>query len=175
MRIALFSLLLIFMAPAMAQIYKYTDDNGNTVFTNQPPDGVAADTVELPPANTVNIRTPEPPPPMENELNSSQQRQPYRSLSIGGIPDEQALRANNGTFVVNAQLDPPLQKGHQIRFLLDGIPQAEPSSATSLQLNNVDRGTHLLEIEVLSNGQVVQRTGEQFTVQRIHTSSPARP
>jgi hypothetical protein len=76
--------------------------------------------------------------------------------------------------VVNAQLDPPLKQGHQIRFLLDGVPQAEPSSTTALQLVNVDRGTHLLEIQVLSGGQVVQQAEEQFTVQRVHTSSPAR-
>jgi len=174
MRIALFSLLLVLMTPAMAQIYKYTDDKGNTVFTNQPPKGVDANAVDLPPANTVNIKTPDAPPPLANEQSSEGQQQPYRSLAIGGIPDEQALRANSGTFVVNAQLDPPLKQGHQIRFLLDGVPQAEPSSTTALQLVNVDRGTHLLEVQVLSGGQVVQQAEEQFTVQRVHTSSPAR-
>lgn len=174
MRIALFSLLLVVMAPAMAKIYQYTDDKGNTVFTNQPPKGVAVEAVDLPPANTVNIQTPEPPPPLSDQQDGErQQQQPYRSLAIGGIPDEQALRANNGTFIVNAQLDPPLKEGHQVRFLLDGVPQGEPASTTALQLTNVDRGTHLLEVEVLSGGQVVQRAKEQFTVQRVHTSSPA--
>lgn len=174
MRIALFSLLLVLMAPAMAQIYKYTDDKGNTVYTNQPPEGVSADTVDLPPANTVNIRTPEPPPPLSSEQSGGDQQPAYASLSIGGIPDEQALRANNGTFVVNAQLNPPLKQGHRVRFLLDGDPQGEPGSGTALQLTNVDRGTHLLEVEVLDGDQVVQRAQEQFTVQRVHTSSPAR-
>lgn len=175
MRIALFSLLLVLTAPALAQIYKYTDDKGNTVYTNQPPDGVAVDSVDLPPANTVDIKTPEALPPLSDEQQNAQQQQPYRSLAIGGIPDEQALRANNGTFIVNAQLNPPLQEGHQIRFLLDGMPQAAPSANTSLQLNNIDRGKHLLEVEVLSGGKVVQRAKEQFTVQRVHTSGPARP
>jgi len=174
MRIALFSLLLVLIAPAMAQIYKYTDDKGNTVFTNQPPEGVEANAVDLPPANTVDIKTPAAPPPLANEQSSGERQRPYRSVAIGGIPDEQALRANSGTFIVNAQLDPPLKQGHQIRFLLDGVPQAEPSSTTALQLINVDRGTHLLEVQVLSGGQVVQQAEEQFTVQRVHTSSPAR-
>lgn len=172
MRLALLSLLLIATAPALAQIYKYTDDKGNTVFTNQPPEGVAADKVELPPANTVDIRTPSPPPPLERDEENSQQA--YQSLSIGGIPNEQALRANNGTFIVTAQLEPPLRQGHQILFLLDGIPQAEPSRNTALQLNNIDRGTHVVEVQVLSGEQVVQRSAQEFTVQRIHTSSPAR-
>ncbi len=172
MRIALLSLLILATAPALAQIYKYTDDKGNTVFTNKPPEGVAADTVDLPPANTVNIRTPAPPPPLASDQDGDQP-QPYRSLTIGGIPDEQALRANNGTFTVSAQLDPPLYRGHRVRFLLDGIPQAAPSSNTSLLLHNIDRGTHLLEVEVLNGDQVVQRSAEEFTVQRVNTSSPA--
>lgn len=172
MRLALFSLLLLITAPALAQIYKYTDEKGNTVFTNQPPEGIAVDTIELPPANTVDIRTPPPPPPLERDEDRSQQ--PYQNLSIGGIPDEQALRANNGTFVVTAQLDPPLRQGHQIRFLLDGIPQAEPSASTALQLNNVDRGTHVVEVQVLSGERVVQRSAKEFTVQRVHTSNPGR-
>lgn len=172
MRIALFGLLLALTVPAQAQIYKYTDDKGNTVFTNQPPEGVAAESVDLPPANTVDIKVPEAPPPLTEEQAGGRQ-QAYRSLSIGGIPDEQALRANNGTFVVNAQLDPPLRQNHRIRFLLDGEPQGEPSSSTSLQLTHVDRGTHLIEVEVLRGEQVIQRASEQFTVQRVHTSSPA--
>lgn len=173
MRIALFSLLLVVTAPAMAEIYKYNDSKGNTVFTNQPPDGVAVQSIDLPPANTVDISTPDALPPLADQPEGGSAQRPYRSLSIAGVPDEQALRANNGTFVVTAELDPPLRKGHQVLFLLDGKPQGAPSSSTSLQLNNVDRGGHLLEVEVLSGTDVVQRAGEQFTVQRVNTSSPA--
>ncbi|MGK9066170.1 DUF4124 domain-containing protein [Stutzerimonas chloritidismutans] len=173
MRIALLSLLVLLSAPAMAQIYKYTDERGNTVFTNQPPEGVAADQVKLPPANTVDIRTPEPPPPLSVDTQEKQE-QPYASLAIGGIPDEEALRANNGSFMATAEMNPPLRSGHLLRFLLDGTPLAAPSASTSMQLNNVDRGTHRLEVEVLANGQVIQRTSQTFTVQRVHTSSPGR-
>ena len=37
MRPLLICLLLSLALPASAQIYKYTDANGNTVFTDQPP------------------------------------------------------------------------------------------------------------------------------------------
>lgn len=173
MRSLLVCLLLTLALPASAQIYKYIDANGNTVFTNQPPRGVEADEVKLPPANTVNISLPEQPAPLDDD-RQTESSSPYRSLSIGGIPDDEALRANNGTFTVTVQLDPPLFQGHRVRFLLDGIPQAPASRSTSLQLNNVDRGTHRLEVEVLDNEQVVQQALKTFTVQRIHTSSPAR-
>lgn len=172
MRSALLSLLLILSLPALAEIYKYTDAQGNTVFTNQPPEGVQADTVNLPPANTVNIRTPEPPPPLPDRQQGRQS--PYQTLMLNGIPDDEALRANNGTFVVSAMLEPSLQPGHTLRFLLDGIPQGAPSPATSLQLNNIERGDHRLQVEVLSGERVVQRSDAiPFTIQRVNTSSPA--
>ncbi|EIK54525.1 hypothetical protein YO5_17205 [Stutzerimonas stutzeri TS44] len=171
MRHALFGLLLILSAPAIAEIYTYTDAQGNTVYTNQPPDGIKAERVELPPPNTVEIQVPSTPAPLPTDAEAGQA---YRSLALAGIPDEAALRANNGTFVVSAVLEPPLQRGHQLRFVLDGMPQATASQATSLQLNNVARGEHRLQVEVLSNGRVIQRSEPQsFTVQRVHTSSPA--
>lgn len=172
MRHALLGLLLIISAPAIAEIYKYTDAQGNTVFTNQPPEGISAERVELPPANTVTIQPSAAPPPLPTSDPAGQA--PYQRLTVAGVPDEAALRANNGTFVVSAELAPPLQRGHQLRFLLDGIPQAAPGNATSLQLNNVERGEHRLEVEVLRNGRVIQRSEPAvFTVQRVNTSSPA--
>ena len=90
------------------------------------------------------------------------------------LADAEALRANNGTFVVSALLEPPLQPGHTLRFMLDGIPQAAASAATSLQLNNVERGDHRLHVEVLSGERIIQRSEPVlFTVQRVNTSSPA--
>ncbi|MCK8659275.1 DUF4124 domain-containing protein, partial [Pseudomonas umsongensis] len=50
----LFILLLIAL-PATAQIYKYTDAQGNTAYSNQPPDGVTAQPVELPPLNLADV------------------------------------------------------------------------------------------------------------------------
>ena len=62
MRRMLTCLLLILALPASAQIYKYTDANGNTVFTNQPPDGQNAEAVELPATNTVEAQPLTQPP-----------------------------------------------------------------------------------------------------------------
>jgi|GEM_PF-3755187 len=52
LRIVLFALL-AFCAPASAQIYQYTDANGNTVFSDQAPEGKQAQFVELPPINSM--------------------------------------------------------------------------------------------------------------------------
>ncbi|PYC23592.1 DUF4124 domain-containing protein [Aquipseudomonas alcaligenes] len=171
MRLLTACLLCALALPAVAQIYKYTDANGNTVFTNQPPEGQAAETVELPPTNTVQAQPVESAAPTDAPAASAQ---PYGVLALTDLPSEEALRANNGTFSVGVQIDPRLQPGHSLRLLLDGQPYGQPSNVPRLQLVNVDRGEHSLAVEVLSGGQSLQRSASvTFTVQRVNTSSPA--
>ncbi|MCF4998369.1 DUF4124 domain-containing protein, partial [Pseudomonas syringae] len=44
-------LLLLIALPTAAQIYKYIDASGNTVYSDHAPDGVPAQPVDLPPLN----------------------------------------------------------------------------------------------------------------------------
>ncbi|QNH07205.1 DUF4124 domain-containing protein [Pseudomonas sp. B11D7D] len=174
MRPLLACLLLALALPASAQIYKYTDANGNTVFTNQPPDGTPAESVNLPPTNTVEMQTPNIPATQDN--TPAQSEAPYSVLSLTGIPDDEAMRANNGTFIVGVNIQPRLQPGHQLRLILDGNPYGQASNVPSLQLTNLDRGEHSLAVAVVAGERIVQQSNsETFTVQRISINSPARP
>ncbi|MVW74511.1 DUF4124 domain-containing protein [Pseudomonas xionganensis] len=171
MRLLVACLLLSLALPAAAQIYKYTDAHGNTVFTDQPPEGQAAENVELAPTNSVDMQVPAlpaaSPDPVESKL-------PYSTLALTDIPDDEALRANNGTFSVGVQIEPRLRPGHRLRLLLDGQPYGKPSNGPRLQLTEIDRGEHSLAVEVLSGEQQLQQSpAVTFTLQRVHTSSPA--
>lgn len=172
MRLLTFCLLCTLALPAAAQIYKYTDANGNTVFTNQPPEGQSSESVELKPTNTVEVQKPvagkEPARPADD-------LPPYRELVLTDIPTDEALRANNGNFSVGVKILPRLQSGHAFRLLLDGQPYGQPSNVPRLQLTNVDRGEHSLSVEVIAGERQVQQSPTVvFTVQRISVNSPAR-
>ncbi|MBV4548121.1 DUF4124 domain-containing protein [Pseudomonas triticicola] len=162
-------ILLLIALPAAAQIYKYTDANGNTAYSNQPPDGVQAQPVELPPLNRV-----EPQAPSAPQAPTAEQPQPprnaYEILELAGLPTDEALRANNGTFTVNVLLKPRLQPPHQLRLLLDDQPYGQPSNVPVLQLVNIDRGEHRLAVQVIDGQTVIQQSPPAvFTVQRVHT------
>ena len=162
-------ILLLIALPAAAQIYKYTDANGNTAYSNQPPDGVQAQPVELPPLNRV-----EPQAPVAPQAPTAEQPQPphnvYDILELAGLPTDEALRANNGTFTVNVLIKPRLQPPHQLRLLLDDQPYGQPSNVPVLQLINVDRGEHRLAVQVIDGQTVIQQSQPAvFTVQRVHT------
>lgn len=171
MRLLLTCLLMVLALPASAQIYKYTDAKGNTVFTNQPPDGIQAENVELPPTNTLEMQVPEVAP---SSPEPSPEQAPYRILRLTDIPTDEALRANNGTFNVGVYSEPALAPSHRLRLVLDGRPYGEPSPAPPLALHQLDRGEHSLAVQVLSGERVLQQSETlTFTVQRVNTSSPA--
>lgn len=160
-------LLLACAYDASAQIYKYTDANGNTVYSNHSPDGVKAQPVELPPLNSVQPQAPSA--PSSDTASRAPARNAYDVLELTGLPTEEALRANNGTFTVSVQIKPRLQPPHQLRLLLDDAPYGQPSNVPILQLVNVDRGEHRLAVQVIDGEAIIQQSpAVVFTVQRVH-------
>lgn len=155
--------------PAAAQIYKYTDADGNTAYSNQPPDGVPAQAVELPPLNRVERQNPASPDAPTPPAARDKPRNAYEELTLTDIPTEEALRANNGTFTVGVRAQPRLQSPHLFRLLLDGQPYGQPTNVPRLQLVNIDRGEHSLAVQVIDGENLVQQSDTlTFTVQRVH-------
>ena len=161
-------ILLLIALPAVAQIYKYTDANGNMVYSDHSPDGVHAQPVELPPLNRVEPQAPSAPPAPETD-NREPARNAYDILELAGLPTEEALRANNGTFTVNVLIKPRLRPPHQLRLVLDDEPYGQPSNVPILQLVNVDRGEHRLAVQVIDGQTVIQQSAPvPLSVQRVH-------
>ncbi|MBD9633162.1 DUF4124 domain-containing protein [Pseudomonas sp. PDM19] len=174
MRLILTALLLAAALPASAQIYKYTDANGKTVFTNQPPTNVDAKPVELPPTNTVGPQGPVAVPADSGTEN--QAAKAYAILALSNLPDDESLRQNNGTFIVNVVVQPALAAGHQLQLVLDGQPYGAPTTSTGIGVQNIDRGDHTMAVQVLQGSRVIQTSAPaSFTLQRISTNSPQRP
>jgi hypothetical protein len=168
MRSLLFCLLALLALPAAAQIYKYTDANGNTAYSNQPPQGVKAQTVELPPLNSIQgpQHSPQPTPTAPPAPTA---QPPYSVLELTGLPDDEALRANNGTFTVGVHLEPRLAANDSVQLLIDGQPYGQPSNVPRLQVVELDRGDHSIAVQVLNGDNVIQQSASQtLSVQRVH-------
>src|SRR5690606_36393997 len=102
----------------------------------------------------------------------------YRVLELANLPEDDALRANNGTFSVDVAIEPPLAAGHRLQLLLDGEAYGAAGTSTRFQLINIDRGEHSLAGAALSGDRVIQQsTARTFTVQRVNvnTSPALRP
>lgn len=176
MRQCLAFLLLVFALPAAAQIYKYTDASGNTAYSNQPPNGTKAETVELPPLNSVETVVPAAPPPLpatQNQNRNQQSAAAYQVLALKDLPEDEALRANNGSFTVGVAIEPRLQPGHLLQLVVDGAPYGQPTNIPRLQVVELDRGEHSLSVQVLENQRSIQQSETvNLTVQRVHVGRP---
>lgn len=176
MRKALLPLLLV-TVPVIAQpIYSYKDNNGNIVYTNQqPPANTQAEEVKLPKIQTMPAENLPKALKKETENNSQpNNKQPTISnVVISGIPSDEALRANNGTFTVTVSLNTAdsvtsLPATYLYALLLDGKLYAGPQADPKFILANIDRGTHSIQAQVVKNGQIVATSNvETFTLQRV--------
>ncbi|WP_122687929.1 DUF4124 domain-containing protein [Pseudomonas viridiflava] len=179
MRQSLICLFLLISLPAVAQIYKYTDANGNTAFSNEPPNGVKTEVVELPPLNSVESRPSRPvlntaPQAVEPQTQTRTQSQDaYSTLELSDLPTDEALRANNGSFIIGVKIQPRLQQAHSLQLLLDGNLYGQATNLPRFQVMNIDRGEHSFAVVVKDGERIIQQSETiTLTVQRVHLGKP---
>ncbi len=71
----------------------------------------------------------------------------YTSLEISAPAPEETLWNIEGNLNVSLALSPPLQPNHQVRVYFDGV--ARTVDGTSFQLQEVYRGVHNIQAEIL--------------------------
>ncbi len=155
---------LLASAASASDIYKWVDEDGVIHFSDQPREG--AERVTLQPANVV--RPPVRPVQRTDEPAAAQPEAPFRyeKLEVVSPAAEETLWNIEGVLNVSLALTPGLQEGHQVRVYHNGQPQIV--SGTSFQLQEVWRGVHNLQAEVIdANGQMVIRSQpNRFYVQQ---------
>ncbi len=146
-----------------AQVYKHVQDDGTIVYSDQKPteDAEPID-AELPTITVVeplvSVDAPAPEADAEEAANEALERY-YRKLKISSPTPDQTIW--NTGYVLTARVtndELPLQSGHQLRFMLDGVTQSE-GREMSLQLSEVYRGEHEIQVMVVdADGEVVAKT-----------------
>ncbi len=166
-------LLILLSGTGFAEVYRWIDENGNTVYSDQPVGN--AEQIVLPEPSTyspvvVPLAASEE---MTEDVSSEDDEMPAApsyQLQIASPQDDEAIRVNNGNLTVNIQIRPPLsqKRGDMIQLRMDGQPYGEPRSSLSFNLANVDRGTHTLSAVVMnaSGEQLAQSPSIKFHLQR---------
>ncbi len=138
---------LLLSLPGQAEIYKTVDEHGNVTFTDSAPDR-KSEPVELPPANTMPaVKRPEQSP--QDAPDADEEAIKYSHLSIVSPADESAIEHGPGDFTVTISVKPELAKGHALQLLMDGKPYGRATRAKAVQLTNVFRGTHQLQVKII--------------------------
>ncbi|MCB1757414.1 MAG: DUF4124 domain-containing protein [Gammaproteobacteria bacterium] len=168
-------LLLALLTPALAlaQIYKSTDEDGNIIYTDIPPDDSAKEVV-LPELNVLDTPkttyAPKKVAPENQSKPKSAFENKYTQLEIIQPSHEETIRDNAGNVILSVQLIPRLfaEKGDRLFIELDGQVVNNGTSNT-VKLDNIDRGTHTVAayIQDADGEQLIVAENISFELKRF--------
>ena len=167
------ALLVSLSFPAMAEVYRHVDEQGNVTYTDEPREG--AETIRVKPVTTIVL-------PKQEDIGTidiqadAQDEAPYERIEITNPEDEEAFWSASGNMVVNVASTPALREGHMYEVTLDGQIVGQSTNGT-IALDNVYRGTHQAQVRVVdSRGRPVQ-DGESisFTLHQPSRQTPPTP
>jgi len=164
------SLIAVLTASAvMAQAYRWVDADGVTHYSDRPQEG--AEQIQLPENRrpTRSFAT-APTPTAANQAENAGEEPAaafsYDSIEISAPAAEETLWNIAGVLNVTINVQPALQPGHRVRVYFDGTEQMV--SGSSFQIQEVYRGVHNLQAEVLDEtGKLMGRSmTNRFYVQQ---------
>ena len=151
---------------AAAQAYRWVDENGVVHYSDRPQPG--AEQIVLPESSTTTVRRFPQAADGEDEQEAVEEEQPFRyeSIEIASPAPEETLWNIEGVLNVSVALTPALQAGHQVRVYFDGEPRMV--TGTSFQIQEVWRGVHNVQVEVLNAGGelMIRSRTNRFYVQQ---------
>jgi len=172
-KIIFFVGLVCFTALAQAAVYKHVDEQGHVIKYSDKPQKPGDKPIDLPkPALTIESKpVPESTPtpaPQTKPAESEQQTKPetvYAAVAFIKPDDQAVIRANGGVFPVELASQPELDvdAGHHYTIMVDDDPHQD-SIETHFNLENVDRGTHTLAVEVRDRSGHTLSSSSSITV-----------
>ena len=151
------------------EAYRWVDEDGVVHYSDTPVEG--AERILLPAPNVAvtprsNRRTTTDSGTDDEEEAEEQGPFRYESIEIVSPVAEETLWNIEGILNVSVALEPGLQPGHELRAYFDG--QLQEVSGTSFQLQEVWRGVHNIQVEVVDEtGQLkIRSQPNRFYVQQ---------
>ncbi len=148
------------------EAYRWVDEDGVVHYSDRPREG--AEAIVLPTPNVATTRrVPRATAPQDEDDEPAEEPQAgYTSIQIVSPGAEETLWNIEGLLNVSVALQPALQPGHLVRAYFDG--EMRPVSGTSFQLQEVWRGVHNIQVEVVDGtGKVMIRSQpSRFYVQQ---------
>ncbi len=161
MKTSLFSSILLLLtlnvsAEEEKKLYKWTDNEGNTYYSDQPQKGAEEIPMKLAPVTKMlspNYKLPS----IENTAPVSANGLIYNELSFINPTNDGVIRDNGNSVSLEALVNPGLQSGHAIRFFVDGSLVSTEAGATSVTASDIAFGEHSVNFIIVdSEGKLIQ-------------------
>lgn len=161
-------MLLLLCLPAAAEVYRLVDKDGSITYTDQPQADAQVSPIVLPHLNKMKATVPTEEPQSDVSETIQGAEKTEVEPTFAGYSRAVILAPNNNEVIPNQQrniiiqlsVEPQLQTGHRIQFWIDGKAQGAPVSATSYQMNDLERGSHNLSAQIVNDqGRVLISAG----------------
>jgi hypothetical protein len=160
-------LLGLLAAPCLlaGEAYVWTDEEGVVHYSDRPMPGAKRVELQAPNSSRSQSRSSASDDGADDTAEDAAAFR-YESIEVASPGAEETLWNIGGTLNVTLSLDPGLQSGHQVRVYFDGNPRIV--SSTSFQLDEVYRGVHNLQAEVLdeAGNMMIRSRTNRFYVQQ---------
>jgi uncharacterized protein DUF4124 len=157
---------LVVAGAVFGQAYTWVDKEGIVHYSDRPVPG--AERIQLPTSKPSSQPYSRPVRSSTSQAIPAEKEKPfeYKSLTFTAPVAEETLWNIEGVLNVSLSLRPALQSGHRVRVFLDGTPRMV--SGTSFQLEEVYRGVHNLQAEVVdeTGKMMIRSVPNRFYVQK---------
>ena len=153
---------------AVADTWTWTDEEGVVHYSDRPHPGAELVAIDEPNSSQSPARRNRSTAstPAADDADDSAGPIRYNSFEVSAPGAEETLWNIEGVLSVSLSLSPALQPGHQVRIYFDGTPQMV--TGTSFQLQDVYRGVHNLQAEVLdeTGKMMIRSRTNRFYIQQ---------
>jgi hypothetical protein len=134
---------------AETRVYKWIDSDGKTHFSDKARPGTPMVTVTTNNLFSNDDVFPEQDEEQTNQTEKSKKPPIIYNASITSPKNDASVRSNNGLVVVQVSTTPKLEANHKLQLYVDSEKKEEPQSSTTIRVQNMDRGTHQLQVQIL--------------------------
>ncbi|WP_204382311.1 DUF4124 domain-containing protein [Aeromonas veronii] len=174
-------LLLTSFGTDAAKVYSWVDGNGITHYSDAPPPGKNAKEVDLRVAPLLGSAPRSVQVDNFNSLTGADAKKEKEAakLTIELLSPEQGstLRDNTGNIVFQGTISPKPPPQYDVRLTLDGKAAPIVSNSLSVRVENVDRGAHEAQLELLAkDGTILAKSSAvTFYLHRASVTPAPKP
>ena len=140
-------------AIAQDRVYKRVNPDGSVEYSDQPLEG--ADVMKVPKGSTFTMPEAVTSRAASTDTKPEEAKVIYDSLEITRPVNDESIRSNEGKLTALARSVPAVDSNHRFRWNMDGAAVKDVNSP-ELRLNNLNRGTHTLQAQIVdADGKVV--------------------
>ena len=173
MKLFLFILLSLFFFSSQAELYKWVDENGEIVYSDEPPHENAEPLVP-PPLSTTPAFKHKAKAKMKTPVDEKEKEKEtlYSLFNITSPVNNEIIRDNAGNFSVSLELSPELdiKAGHTITILVDSQSKIQGNTGLTVGLKNINRGAHAIQAVIKNKQKKIIQSTNSVTIHMRRTS-----